>query len=115
MANQVNLRGASGVLYAYEPGSIGAAWSGAAGNYAFAFQAAVEHWHVVYVGEANSLHECLSAHDLWLEAESVGCTHVLVHVNDGGDQARQMEERDLVEGLAPVMNRKHDPMAQTWR
>ncbi|MEO5375005.1 MAG: hypothetical protein H7840_12100 [Alphaproteobacteria bacterium] len=115
MENCVELAGASGVIYYYEASTIDAPWSDVAGNYAFASPIESEQWRILYVGETSSLRECLSSHDLWPEAVSSGCTHVLAHVNDGGDQARELEERDLVEGLAPPMNRsRHDPLARTW-
>jgi len=114
MNTYIKLGGASGVSYSYEPATIDSSWNNVAGNYAFAMSTVAGQWCVLYVGETSSLRDCLSIQDRWSEAVSFGCTHVLAHVNDGGDQARQLEERDLVEGLAPRMNRNFDPMAQTW-
>ena len=84
MKELVTLSGASDVAYLYEPMTIESPWDNVAGNYAFASQIDLGHWHVFYVGEASSLRECLSSHDLWPKAASLGCTHVLVHVNDQG-------------------------------
>jgi hypothetical protein len=114
MENYLSLAGASGVSYSYRPMTIDAPWDNAPGNYAFASQIELGHWQVYYVGEASSLRECLPSHDLWPKAAALGCTHVLAHVNDDGAQARQLEERDLVAGLNPPMNRKYDPMALSW-
>ena len=114
MGDFVTLSGASDVAYEYEPMTINAPWDNVAGNYAFASQIDLGRWRVFYVGEANNLRECLTSHDLWPKAASLGCTHVLAHANDKGVQARQLEERDLVATLKPSMNRDYDPMAVDW-
>lgn len=114
MMDQVRLLGASDVAYAYEPMTTISTLDNVAGNYAFASQIDFGHWRVFYVGEASNLGECLTSHDLWPKAASLGCTHILAHVNDQGVQARQLEERDLVATLKPPMNREYDPMAVNW-
>lgn len=111
MTNEATLAGASGVTYVYEVVTIDHPWKNVAGNYAFALRHDLGHWHVFYVGETSSFQESLTNHALWPEAASYGCTHVLAHVNEDGVQARQLEERDLIEGLWPPINHKHDPLA----
>ena len=113
MTNQVSLVGGSGIAYAYEPATIAGPWNNLAGNYAFASLSQAGRWHVFHVGETSGLRDGLADHPLWPRAAALGCTHVLVHVNDDGAQARQLERRDLIEGLRPPMDREHDPMAVT--
>lgn len=111
MTNEDKLTGASGGTYDYDAVTIDHPWKNVAGNYAFALRHEMGHWHIFYVGETSSFQETLPRHALWPEAVSYGCTHVLAHVNEDGAQARQLEMRDLIEGLWPPMNHLHDPTA----
>ena len=111
MQKDAKLAGTSGVIYTYEARTIDGPWHDMAGNYAFASQTEEGYWRVFYVGETSSLRQRLANHELWPEAASFGCTHVLAHDNDDGAQARQLEQRDLIKGLCPPMNSMHDPMA----
>ena len=107
MNTHVNLVGLTGTAYSYEIAAMDTAWNAVAGNYAFAKETELGTWRVLYVGEAGSLKDCLGHHALWREAQSFGCTHVLAHLNDDGDQARHLEQHDLIVGLKPPMNLLH--------
>ena len=111
MEHQVELVGLTGTVYSYQVATIDTPWNNVAGNYAFASQTELGNWRVLYVGETGSLRESLANHALWPEAASFGCTHVLAHLNDDGDQARHLEEHDLVVGLEPPLNVMHQAMA----
>jgi hypothetical protein len=107
MDTSVTLVGGSSATYSYEVAAIDAAWQDVPGNYAFAAKTELDDWCILYVGEVSSLRDGFADHPLWPEAVSSGCAYVLAHANEDGVQSRQLEMHDLLEGLKPLLNRKH--------
>lgn len=103
----ITAMGASGSKHAYEAYLMSTNWNDVAGNYAFAYKKQDGNWHVLYFGQCDSFKNRLPAHERWDEAVRLGATHVLAHVNSGGEAARLAEEKDLIASHSPTMNTHH--------
>jgi len=101
MTNQIDLQGASGVIYRYRLVEDSAPKTPVAGNFVCVSRregAPV----VVYVGAADNL--AVEASERWIEAASRhAATHLYTRLNVGL-AARDQEAADLVEALRPAMN-----------
>ena len=78
-------------------------WNDIPGVYVFAGVNASDKWHAIYVGQASSFAQRMSAHERWVEARREGATHVHAHV------CRQQTERDnlekaLIQSYGPPLN-----------
>jgi hypothetical protein len=104
----VTAAGASGTKYTYTAHEHPVVWKDVAVNYMFASRG-VAGWKVHYIGQCDSAHGRLTAHERWDEAKKLGATHVLAHANNGGDEARKKEERDLILSHNPPLNTHHRP------
>ena len=103
--NGVFLTGASGIEYFYTPYLFSEArWHPDPANYVFGHVDESGTWHIVYIGETVNLLSRMRTHAQWQAAERLGCTHVLVNLNVGGQPVRRVEERDLIARYRPVLN-----------
>ena len=103
--NGVFLTGASGIEYFYTPYPFAETrWHPDPANYAFGFQDESGAWHLAYVGETANLKSRMPTHSQWPAAQRLGCAHVLVNLNAGGQRVRRVEERDLVAHYRPALN-----------
>ncbi len=78
-----------------------------AGNYAFVKQLPNGNFIPLYFGVAENLQKRIPNHDRWLEAVRLGATHVMAHTTQGGEAARLVEERDLIQQWNPQLNTHH--------
>ena len=108
----VNATGASGTKYTYNAYKHPVVWNDVPANYMFA-SPGVGGWKVYYIGQCDSAQCRLTTHERWGEARKLGATHVLVHTNRGGEQARLNEERDLIQSHNPPLNTHHRPATAT--
>lgn len=109
MADYIDWRGESGQLYRYwvlatvRPEGILAA----GGNYGFFKTVPSGDLSPLYFGEAKDLKVRISGHELLPEAVKLGCTHVMAHTTPAGEQARLVEEKDLIRFWNPPLNIQH--------
>lgn len=101
--------GLSGRIYEYKPYLITAEWRAVPGNYAFAYLNG-NIWPVVYFGETGNFITRFPSHEKWPLAKLYGATHVLAHITQGGETARQTEEKDLIRAYNPVCNTEYRTM-----
>jgi hypothetical protein len=83
-------------------------WNDVGGVYMFATLSADGVWIVFYVGKAESFAARMPTHERWLEARTLGATHVLATVV-ALEATRVSLERRSIELLRPVMNVQHNP------
>ena len=98
--------GNSGKTYTYEVYPINGPFPSAPGNYIFAKENPST-WIPLYIGQSGDLRDRLTpitSHEKYPCAKARGITHVHVHVNYGGEQARLAEERDLIARWNPPCN-----------
>jgi hypothetical protein len=104
MIPQLVLTDYLGRKYAYSVFGFDQEWVDFPGNYVFA-RRTIRGWEPLYIGEAESLKRRLNRrHEAWVYCLSRGATHVLVHFNFAGRQARQEEEQALVLAYDPPGN-----------
>ena len=102
------LTGASGIEYFYTPYRVGETlWHRDPANYAFGFQDEGGSWRIVYVGETANLRSRMATHGQWPTAQRLGCGHVLVNLNPGGQRVRRVQEQDLIAAYRPALNTQH--------
>jgi hypothetical protein len=77
------------------------------GNYAFVKRLANGNYIPLYFGEAANLQIRIPNHDRWEEAKRAEVTHVMAHTTPDGEQARLVEERDLIQQWNPPLNVQH--------
>ncbi len=113
MTRYVTLTGLTGNKYQYEAYDVNSTWNSVPGNYVFAAQGGqtilTESWGPIYIGETVDFSTRIPGHEKWVTARLKGATHVLAHVNRGGIEARQAEERDLVRAYNPPLNKEYSP------
>jgi hypothetical protein len=78
-----------------------------AGNYVFAKQLPNGNLVPLYFGVADDLQARIPNHERWAEAVRLGATHVMAHSTPAGEQARLVEERDLIQYWNPPLNMQH--------
>lgn len=115
MTRTVGFVGISGTKYTYEVCDVNGAWRDAPGNYVFARYEVLDRWVPKYIGETQSFASRMPNHDMADEARKYGATHVLAHVNNGGVNARQTEERDLIAAYDPPCNTQHKGLGSLFR
>jgi len=106
----VTAKGASGSAYpfvAYPHATT--TWNSVPGIYAFAYWVSgpTAYWHVLYFGQCDSFSNRIPTHERWTEAQKLGATHILVHVNQNGETSRLAAERDLIASHSPQLNTQH--------
>jgi len=85
----------------------GSTWLDKPGNYLFCKWNG-QSWIIQYAGECQSFSARLPGHDRWEEAvRDYGVTVAFSHITQGGVDARQREERDLIQAYNPPMNTHH--------
>ena len=100
-------RSGSGVRYPHDILPMDGDFPVAPGNYILAREMPTG-WVPLYIGEAGNLKETLSGlvrHEKYPCAMRGGTTHIHLHTNPGGEQARLSEMRDLVARYRPACNR----------
>jgi hypothetical protein len=103
----IECTGASGMKYLYYPTMPGSTWLDKPGNYLFCKWNA-RNWVIQYAGECQSFSTRIPTHERWGEAvRDYGVTMAFSHVTQGGVDARQREERDLIQAYNPPMNIHH--------
>jgi hypothetical protein len=106
--NGIFLTGVSGKAYFYTPYLWVTRWHPDPANYAFGWQdGETGTWRVAYLGETASLSHRMRNHGQWEAAAKLGCTHVLVNLNAGGQRTRRAEEQDLIAKYQPTLNSQH--------
>lgn len=100
----INWPGKSGTQYQYWIYPIDTSFKEAAGNYIFAKQTKPEYWAPCYIGQTENLNQRLGNHEKEACAKRNGATHIHVHANSGGEQARKKEEKDLIFKWQPPCN-----------
>lgn len=98
--------GKSGQQYGYWVSRIDANYLDEPGNYIFA-KVVNGYWVAVYIGQTNSLANRLNNHPKEPCAIRNGATHIHAHTNHQGENARKVEEVDLIENWQPVCNVQH--------
>ena len=96
--------GASGTNYKYWIHSLPPNFKAVAGNYIFAKEAEPSTYAPVYIGETEDLSDRFDDHHKAACIQSEGATHIHVHANSGGDEARRAEESDLIAKWSPPCN-----------
>ena len=102
-APTIEWTGKSGTKYKYWIYDIKTTFTEGPGNYMFAKKSPEGHYPI-YIGETNDLSTRLPSHEKRESAISNGATHVHIHGNTNGQQARRVEEADLVDRWHPVCN-----------
>lgn len=83
-------------------------WSDRGGVYIFsAFDHQNGWWEVLYVGETGSFRNRIPYHKRWIEAVSLGATHVLATTTPAW--WRRWVERALISEYQPPLNVQHRP------
>jgi len=105
----INWMGISGSQYTYWIHPIGTAFLNKPGNYVIVFAKEVRtgHWSPIYMGQSEDIGRRLGSHEKEQEAMRHGATHVHVHVNERGEQARLAEEKDLLGKWQCICNTQH--------
>ena len=106
-APTIKWNGQSGTEYQYWIYPIGTNFKKEAGNYIFAKQTTQNHWSPCYIGQTENLDERLEDHEKETCAKRNGATHMHVHLNSGGEQARRAEEKDLILKWQPPCNEQY--------
>jgi hypothetical protein len=96
--------GISGTEYRFAIYPLGTSFNELPGNYIFAKQAPNGSWETCYIGQAENMKERLSNHEKQACAIRHGATHIHAHVNFIGEQARCIEEKDLILRHEPPCN-----------
>jgi len=95
--------GKSGKEHEYEIFFIDSPWNDVRGNYVFAKESKPRRWEPIYIGETESLKDCIPNHDKLPCIKRNGFTHVHVHMNYNS-QARLAEEKDLLTNYTTLCN-----------
>ena len=98
--------GQSGTRYEYKIYRVGTKFKALPGNYIFAKINARGYWEAIYAGETENLSTRFDNHHRQHCINLQGATHIHVHVNYGGSDARRAEERDIRLANDPPCNRQ---------
>ena len=98
--------GLSGRRYQYWVYPLGTRFDRVPGNYLFAREATPQRWLPCYIGQTENLQDRLGDHEKEACARHHGATHLHAHQNLGGEEARKMEEEDLIQQWQPPCNRQ---------
>ncbi len=97
MAGKCLWPGASGKKYKYEiyPIDSNYDWEDKPGNYIFAREFSLNKWQAIYIGETESLKDCLPSHHKLQCIHRNEGTHIHAHINQ--DSLNRLdEEADLL-------------------
>ena len=108
-AQTINWTGKSGMQYQYLIYPIGTSFKDVAGNYIYAKQTQPNMWSPCYIGQTENLNERLGNHEKEDCAKRKGATHIHVHSNGKGENARKAEEKDLIIHWQPPCNEQLVP------
>ena len=97
--------GRSGNGYTHFIYPISTPFDAVPGNYIFAKETSPNRWTAVYIGQTTNLSERFDYHHKMPCIRREGATHIHAHRNDGGEQARRLEETDLIATYNPPCNR----------
>ena len=97
-------RGSSGEEYHYTVYDLESSFPVEPGNYIFASYDVVKGWIAVYIGQTHNLQERLTNHEKENCTAGNDATHIHIHINHFGEQARLDEERELIENYDPCCN-----------
>ncbi len=105
MANETIIwEGRSGAEYKYWIQSLPPNFKAAPGNYIFAKETKIGTFMAIYIGETGDLSDRFDNHHAMHCIKREGATHIHVHTNSAGDQARRDEESDLIAKWSPTCN-----------
>lgn len=106
MQNICNWRGISGEFYCYSIHPIGTEFMDVPGNYIFAKtqEDSPGWWTPVYIGQTSNLNKRFDDHHKEDSILREGATHIHVHVASFIEQARRVEEKDLIDSYDPPCN-----------
>jgi hypothetical protein len=106
MSNEpsIDWTGASGKKYRHWIYPLTTSFKAMPGSYIFAKEISPRRWSPVYIGETINLSERFDNHHRMACVKENGATHIHVHVNKGGQKARQAEEADLIKRWNPPCN-----------
>lgn len=104
-AQTCQCKGESGKVYQYEIYSIWHEFPAVAGNYIYAKELVPGSgcWSPIYIGQTANLSERFDDHNK-MQCILAYSTRILIHWNNGGEQARRDEEKDLIETYSPPCN-----------
>lgn len=94
-APTVTWPGQSGSTYKYWIYARNATFQSKPGNYILSKRNAAGNWVAIYVGQTQDLATRFADHHHEMCIDGQGATHIHVHTNEGGKQARLDEETDL--------------------
>lgn len=95
--------GRSGTVYQHSVYPIGQTFDPVPGNYIFA-KVVEGRWNAVYIGQTADLSERFDGHHKMQCIRAHGATHIHARRNNGGERARRVEEKDLIENYNPPCN-----------
>ncbi len=107
MSDYIDWLGQSGRLYRYWPVNMSLPFDPIGGNYAFCKPSGSGIYIPLYFGESGNLQERMPAHEVWPKAIRLGATLAVAHATPAGEQARLVEERDLIAFWNPLLNSQH--------
>jgi len=101
----ITWRGKSGREYTFSIYKIGTTFDAVPGNYVFAEVLMPGTFLPIYVGQTGDLSERFDSHQAMPCMKRNRATFIHVHRNDAGEQARRVEESDLIARWDPPCNR----------
>jgi len=101
---KITWRGKSGREYSYSIYSIETAFNAAPGNFVFAEEASPGLFLPIYIGQTADLSDRFDRHHAMPCIRRNRAKFVHVHLNDGGEEARLKEARDLIARWDPPCN-----------
>jgi len=100
----INWPGSSGAKYKFDIYEIGTNFNSLPGNYVFSKETKPGMWAPIYIGQTKDLSERFNDHHKMEMITRHGATHIHVHDNHYGEQARLIEEADLIKRWSPPCN-----------
>ena len=107
MSATILFRGLSGNEYKFWFFDIDTELVTTGGNYGFVKRLPNGNFVPLYWGECQNFNTRFPNHERLGDAISLGATHVVGHTKPAGEQARKVEERDLIGFWNPPMNVQH--------
>lgn len=104
VTDEIDWEGQSGKKYRYWIYPIGQSFKSVPGNYIFAKETSPNTWRPIYIGQTSDLSERFDNHHAMPCVRQNGGTHIHVHQNGAGEQARRAEEADLIAHWKPDCN-----------
>ena len=109
MTERIDWEGASERKYIYYIFDLPTAFRvGIPGNYIYCKRNSAVGWEPQYIGQTGDLGEDFGRHPAMSCIASNGATHIHVHTNRLGKQARLNEQRDLIDAYNPLCNQSQD-------